>query len=71
MLIDFAEQVDREVGSLSPKDDLTLIVVDVKVIENLLEPGRPRPGIAGLRTVRLSLIIARALSSPPGIAATP
>ena len=29
-LLDFANQVDREVGSLSPKDDLTLIVVDVK-----------------------------------------
>lgn len=30
MLIDFANKVDGEVGSLSPKDDLTVIVVDVK-----------------------------------------
>ena len=30
MLIDFAGQIDQEVGSLSPKDDLTLVVLEVK-----------------------------------------
>jgi serine phosphatase RsbU (regulator of sigma subunit) len=30
MLINFANKVDGEVGSLSPKDDLTVIVVEVK-----------------------------------------
>ena len=30
MIIDFGDQLDREAGSLQPKDDLTLIVVEIK-----------------------------------------
>ena len=30
MIIDFSEQLDREVGSLQPKDDLTLLVLEIK-----------------------------------------
>jgi serine phosphatase RsbU (regulator of sigma subunit) len=30
MIIDFSDQIDREAGSLQPKDDLTLMVVEIK-----------------------------------------